>query len=79
MNRLREEHPIFGVIWLPFQTPPQGWSPLFPATQAKAGFSLGYVFLALRAVRLALRAVRRGLGLHVWSQSSSLIGISTGC
>jgi hypothetical protein len=28
---------------------------------------------------LALRAAGRGLGLHVWSQSSSLIGISTGC
>ena len=31
-----------------------------------------------RYVFLALRAVRRGLGLHVWSQSSSLMGIFNG-
>ena len=31
-----------------------------------------------RYVFLALRAVGRGLGLHVWIQSSSLIGIFNG-
>jgi hypothetical protein len=29
---------------LPFQTPPQGWSPLFPATQAKAWAMFSWPF-----------------------------------
>ncbi len=45
MSRLREEHPIFGLIWFAFSDAPTGLVAFIPGYQAKAGLKPGLCFL----------------------------------